>query len=236
VQVPYLVIAAVVGLIALLVFLTKMPLISIESESGMPREGIGHSRFKALLTARHLKFAVIAQFFYVGAQICIWSYFIDYSIEVMPGTPEKTAAYYLSLSLFFFMAGRFLGTLLMHFVAPARLLAIYAVISIALCAAAVVADGIPAVIALGLTGPCMSIMFPTIFALGIRGLGGNTEIGSSLIIMAIIGGAIFPPCMGFFADFTTVQLSVLLPLACFAVVLMFAGFEVRSGKQGLIQE
>lgn len=233
VQIPYLVIASVVGFIALLIFLTKMPHISAQSGTNLLEENKKGLRIRELLASRHLRFAVIAQFFYVGAQVCIWSYFIDYSIEVMPGTAEKTAAYYLSLSLFFFMVGRFLGTFLMHFVAPTRLLAVYAVISVALCATAIIADGMPAVIALGLTSPCMSIMFPTIFALGIRGLGGNTEMGSSLIIMAIIGGAIFPPCMGFFADFTTVQMSVLLPLVCFLVVLMFAMYEMRSGKRNL---
>ncbi|HEX7028414.1 MAG TPA: L-fucose:H+ symporter permease [Gammaproteobacteria bacterium] len=228
VQVPYLVIAAIVGLIALLIFLTKMPHIIAPSGNAVPQDGRGRSRIRELMSSRQLKFAVLAQFFYVGAQVCIWSYFIDYCIEVMPDTPEKTAAYYLSLSLFFFMIGRFLGTFLMHFVSPTRLLAAYAVIAVALCTTAVVADGMPAVIALGLISPCMSIMFPTIFALGIRGLGGNTEIGSSLIIMAIIGGAIFPPCMGFFADFATVQLSVLLPLTCFVVVFLFALYEMQS--------
>lgn len=235
VQMPYLVIAAVVGFIALLIFLTKMPHIAAPEKPGMfDRAGSGHSKIGELLTSVQLKFAVIAQFFYVGAQVCIWSYFIDYTLEVMPGTAEKTAAYYLSLSLFFFMAGRFLGTFLMHFVSPTKLLAAYAVISIGLCLTAMLAGGMPAVIALGLTSPCMSIMFPTIFALGIRGLGRNTEVGSSLIIMAIIGGAVFPPSMGFLADFTTVQLSVIVPLACFLVVLLFALFELRSDRRGSI--
>lgn len=233
VQVPYLVIAAVVGFIALLIFVTKMPHIAAQGETNLLEENHKGSKIRELFASRHLKFAVIAQFFYVGAQVCIWSYFIDYSIEVMPGTAEKTAAYYLSLSLLFFMIGRFAGTFLMHFVSPTKLLTIYAVISIVLCLTAMLADGMMAVIALGLTSPCMSIMFPTIFALGIRGLGGNTEIGSSLIIMAIIGGAIFPPCMGFLADFTTMQLSVILPLICFLVVLLFAFFEMRSDKRNI---
>lgn len=234
VQMPYLAIAAAVGFIALLIFLTKMPHIAAPDNAGIPEEaGGGRSKTGALPASGHLKFAVIAQFFYVGAQVCIWSYFIDYSLEAMPGTAEKTAAYYLSLSLFFFMAGRFLGTFLMHFVSPTKLLAAYAVISIGLCLTAMIADGAPAVIALGLTSPCMSIMFPTIFALGIRGLGPNTEMGSSLIIMAIIGGAVFPPSMGFLADFTTVQWAVIVPLVCFLVVFLFAFFEMRSDKRSV---
>jgi FHS family L-fucose permease-like MFS transporter len=226
VQIPYLVIAGVVGLIAFLIFITKMPHITAQRE--LRKSESKQTAVRELVSSPHLKYAVIAQMFYVGAQVCIWSYFIDYTIEVMPGTAEKSAAYYLSLSLLFFMIGRFLGTFLMQFVKPARLLAVYAAVSIGLCIIALAADGILAVIALGLTSPCMSIMFPTIFALGIRDLGGNTEIGASLIIMAIIGGAIFPPAMGFFADFTTVQISVFLPLICFLVVFLFSVHEVRK--------
>jgi FHS family L-fucose permease-like MFS transporter len=225
VQIPYLVLAGVVALVAVLIALTKMPHITPAGDNQK------HATLRELIASPHLIPAVIAQAFYVGAQVCIWSYFIDYTIEVMPGTAEKTAAYYLSLSLFFFMVGRFLGTLLMQFVAPAKLLAIYAGISTALCLVAVVLDGMPAVIALGLTAPFMSIMFPTIFALGIRDLGRNTEMGSSLIIMAIIGGAVLPPAMGYLSDHTTVQLSVLLPLACFAAVFWFGLTETRKLAQ-----
>jgi FHS family L-fucose permease-like MFS transporter len=225
VQIPYLVLAGVVALVAVLIALTKMPHITPAGDNQK------HATLRELIASPHLIPAVIAQAFYVGAQVCIWSYFIDYTIEVMPGTAEKTAAYYLSLSLFFFMVGRFLGTLLMQFVAPAKLLAIYAGISTALCLVAVVLDGMPAVIALGLTAPFMSIMFPTIFALGIRVLGRNTEMGSSLIIMAIIGGAVLPPAMGYLSDHTTVQLSVLLPLACFAAVFWFGLTETRKLAQ-----
>jgi FHS family L-fucose permease-like MFS transporter len=225
VQVPYLVLAGVVALVALLIAMTKMPHITPQSAV---QGDAKHATVRELLSSPHLKAAVIAQAFYVGAQVCIWSYFIDYTIEVMPGTAEKTAAYYLSLSLLFFMIGRFVGTLLMQFVAPARLLGIYSAISAALCLIAVVLDGMPAVIALGLTAPFMSIMFPTIFALGIRDLGRNTELGSSLIIMAIIGGAMLPPVMGFLSDYTSVQLGVLLPLICFAVVALFGFTETRK--------
>ncbi len=229
VQTPYLVLAGVVALVALLIAITRMPHITPAAASS--GKGVQHATVRELFASPHLKAAVIAQAFYVGAQVCIWSYFIDYTIEVMPGTAEKTAGYYLSLSLFFFMVGRFLGTLLMQFVAPARLLAIYAGISAALCLIAVLLDGMPAVIALGLTAPFMSIMFPTIFALGIRDLGHNTELGSSLIIMAIIGGAVLPPVMGYLSDHTSVQTSVLLPTLCFVAILLFGILEMRKLKR-----
>jgi FHS family L-fucose permease-like MFS transporter len=134
VQVPYLVIAAVVGLIAVMFAVTRMPHIAGPGGAAAPagRRGVAG----ALLASGRLRFAVIAQFFYVGAQVCIWSYFIDYTIETMPGTPEKTAAYYLSVSLVGFMAGRFFGTLMMRFVAAEKLLALYAAVNILLCAIA----------------------------------------------------------------------------------------------------
>lgn len=229
VQMPYLVIASVVGLIALMIYFTHMP--HICGDNGVAKTTGRRASIRELFSVKHLRFAVIAQFFYVGAQVCIWSYFIDYSTEAMPGTAEKTAAYYLSISLLFFMVGRFFGTFLMQFVAPKKLLAVYAALNVALCTLAVAAAGMPAVAALGLTSFFMSIMFPTIFALGIRSLGENTELGSSLLIMSIIGGALFPPAMGFLADFTTVQWSVLLPLICFFVVMLFALFEIRSAGE-----
>ncbi|HEX5055594.1 MAG TPA: L-fucose:H+ symporter permease [Gammaproteobacteria bacterium] len=219
VQVPYLVLAGAVALVAFLIAITRMPQITPPDEAS----GDGHKRaLRELMAAPHLKPAVIAQAFYVGAQVCVWSYFIDYSIEVLPGTTEKQAAHYLWLSLTLFMLGRFLGTLLMQFISPARLLAAYAGAGAGLCGLAIALDGIPAVVALGLTSPCMSIMFPTIFALGIRGLGKHTELGASLIVMAIIGGAILPPAMGFLSEYANMRLSVALPLACFLAVLLFA--------------
>jgi FHS family L-fucose permease-like MFS transporter len=229
VQLPYLALAGVVALVAFLIAITRMPHITPPSE--IAGDGDRHATVRELMTSPHLRPAVIAQAFYVGAQVCIWSYFIDYTIEVMPGTAEKTAAYYLSLSLFFFMVGRFLGTLLMQFVAPFRLLAVYAAVSVLLCGVATLLDGPPAVIALGLVSPCMSIMFPTIFALGIRGLGRNTELGSSLIIMAIIGGAVLPPIMGYLSDLASVQLAMLLPMLCFVAVFHFAFSEARKLAQ-----
>lgn len=214
VQMPYLILAGVVALIAVITFFTKMPHIS-GGESNQS------SRFSDLLKERGLMQAVIAQFFYVGAQVCIWSFFIDFCQDASSGLNEKTAANYLSISLLLFMLGRFAGTALMSVLPANRLLLIYALINIALCAIAAISSGMVAIVAIGLTSPFMSIMFPTIFALGVQGLGKHTELGASLIIMAIIGGALFPLGMGFIGDHS-MNLAMIVPIICFVVIAVFA--------------
>lgn len=223
VQTPYLVLAAVVVGIAIITFFTNMPRLAISASEGASSPG----KFTDLLGESKLIRAVLAQFFYVGAQVSIWSYFIDFSQASAPGLPEKTAAYYLSVSLLGFMLGRFAGTALMSVIAAERLLLIYAAINLALCLLAVTTTGMTAIVALGLTSVFMSIMFPTIFALGVTGLNKNTELGASLIIMAIIGGALFPLLMGYISE-ASMSLSVLVPTLCFAVVAVFAWQASRA--------
>lgn len=218
VQTPYLGLAAITTILALVIFLIPFPRLELEGES---RRWFDRS----VLRFRHLRHAVIAQFFYVGAQVGIWSYFINFAQD-LTGAPEKTAANYLGFSLIAFMIGRFTGVALMGRIAPQRLLTLYAVLNVLLCIVAAGAAGMAAVIALGATSFFMSIMFPTIFALGIRDIGEHAKIGSSLIVMAIIGGALFPPLMGLISDLTaSIQYAMLVPAVCFAVVFFFG----RSG-------
>ena len=244
VQTPYLSIAALVVVIASLVALTRFPSASRGSLQGMSQgmsQGLSQNRAQdrardntpgmtrdkrprvslaGLFRHRSFTWAIIAQFFYVGAQIGVWSYFIDFTKELSPATPEKSAAFYLSASLFSFMLGRFVGTFLMNFFAPRRLLGAYALINVALVLIAISASGLTAVLALGATSFFMSIMFPTIYALGLARLGEQAEIGSSLIIMTIISGAIMPPLMGYFSDAVDVQSAYLLPLMAYALVFV----------------
>lgn len=215
VQGPYLALAVFVVMLAIAIARVRLPAIprSADQMTGTLR---------AALRNRQLVGAVIAQFFYVGAQVCVWSYFVDFVKHLMPATPEKTAAYLLSGSLLLFMTGRFAGAALMHRIRPTRLLAIFAIANVILVALAMTLAGNAAVAMLALTSFFMSIMFPTIFALGIRDLGEGTALGSSLIIMAIIGGAVFPPLMGLLSERTDLQAALFLPLACFAIVGAFA--------------
>ena len=214
VQGPYLAVATVVILIAALIWITPFAP-STRSNSVDKQSGV----WSRLFAQRNFVWAVVAQFFYVGAQIGTWSYFIDFTKELTPENSEKTAAFFLSASLLSFMVGRFTGTFLLTIFAPRKILMSYASINILLLLFALFASGMPAVIALGVTSFFMSIMFPTIYALGLEDLGEEAEIGSSVIIMTIISGAFIPPAIGYLADATYVQLAYLVPLMCYAVVL-----------------
>jgi FHS family L-fucose permease-like MFS transporter len=225
VKVPYMVIAAGVLLLLGLFFFSKLP----EGEA-VQENTKGSFSFK-VLKIPSVKWAVIAQFFYVGAQVCVGSFFIRFSKYTMD-LPEKSAAYWWGyIAMVGFMVGRFSGTFLMKYIKAERLLAIYAVMNMILLGIAVSTHGKIAVYTLMAVPFFMSIMFPTIFALGVKGLGEETKIASSLIIMSIVGGAIFPLFMGQISDATggNIQLAYIVPLVCFAVVLLFA-LRQKSGE------
>ncbi|AMR32277.1 fucose permease [Mucilaginibacter sp. PAMC 26640] len=215
VKLPYLALGIILVLIAVAFSFTKLPKI---------QNNEGHTASKNILHAfkhRHLSWGVAAQFFYVGAQVSVFSLFILYATHAA-GISEIKAADYLGICGGAFLAGRFAGTALMRFFKSENLLAIYAIINITLCLVAVFAHGIITVYTV--IGICffMSIMFPTIFALGIKDLKGDTEFGSSLIIMSIVGGAIIPRLFGYVSDATgNIQMGYYVPLVCFAVVALF---------------
>ncbi len=214
VQVPFLIIGAVVLAVALLIQRTPLPDIIEEADAVTPAGG-------SILAEKNLLLGVVAQFFYVGAQVCISSFFIRF-VNQVAGLGEKTAALLLSGALLGFMVGRFFGTFLMRYIAPARLLALYSLLNIGLLAVAILSRGILSVYMLVGVEFFMSIMFPTIFALSIRGLGAKTKVGSSLVIMAIMGGAVFPVIMGRVSDLSSMQTAYLIPAICFVPVLYFA--------------
>ncbi|BFM19057.1 L-fucose:H+ symporter permease [Gilvimarinus japonicus] len=226
VQGPYLVIAAVVIAWALLVAWVKFPATAKDCDDTEPV--LRKRDFCALLKRPYYRAAVTAQFFYVGAQVCIWSFMIRYGQEAMPDTGEKALATYLSFSLVAFMVGRFVSTWLMGYIKPARLMLIYAVVNIGLCALAMFSANQAGLIALAATSFFMSLMFPTIFALGIKGLGAEAKAGSSLLIMAIIGGAILTAVMGLVSDISSIHTAVLVPLICFVVIALFARTSERQ--------
>jgi len=213
VQIPYLIIGLVVLSVAFLLYKTHLPEI-VETDNSLEIEG-------SILKEKNLMFGVLAQFFYVGAQVCISSFFIRFS-ERVAGLEEKSAAFFLFIALMGFMIGRFVGTALIRFIPAPKLLAIYSIINMGLLLIAVFTHGkIPVYVLMGVEF-FMSIMFPTIFSLGIRGLGSKTKEGSSLIIMSIVGGAVFPVIMGRVSDLSSIQMAYLVPAACFIVVLLFA--------------
>jgi FHS family L-fucose permease-like MFS transporter len=225
VKMPYLVLGAVVLLWASLIALKKFPAIQSEHE-----DSGDHGHFSDLLKHRHFLLAVFAQFMYVGAQVGTWSYLIQY-VQDSTHLPEKPAANYLIASLVAFGIGRFVSTALMRVVRPNLLMGSYAVINVLLVTVGVLHPGWIGVWAMVLTSFFMSLMFPTIFALGLKGLGPNTKIGGSLIVMAIVGGAALTPLMGLINDRThSIALAYLVPLAGYACVAAYAFLGAARGK------
>jgi FHS family L-fucose permease-like MFS transporter len=129
------------------------------------------------------------------------------------------------------MLGRFAGTFFMQYIQPRKLLIIYSIITILLSVLAIIGTGMVVVYTLIAIAFFMSIMFPTIFSMGIEGLGHNTKIGSSLIVMSIVGGALLPPVLGFISDATgSIQNGYIVPLICFSVILLFAFNGHKTNK------
>lgn len=215
VQMPYLFIGIAVCLLAVAVAVTRFPAVEPQARK------IRTLPFR-VLRYRRLRWAVVAQFFYVGAQVGVWSFFIDFSKDIMPWLSDRKIAFLLSASVGMLMVGRFTGAFIQRRILPAKLLAAYAAANIILCFVASLSHGVVAIAALWSTSFFMSIMFPTIFALGIEGLGEEAELGSSLLIMSIIGGALIPPSMGLLADRLGAQVIMIIPALCFAICFAFA--------------
>lgn len=216
VKTPYMILGSIILVIAILFALIKLPEIT-DDEGHVAGKHIFHA-----FRHRHLRWAVAAQFFYVGAQVCVFSFFILYAVKAA-GIDRVKAADYLGWGCgMAFMIGRFAGTFFMRFMKPAKLLALYAFLNTLLCAVAVFSHGLIAVYAVIGIAFFMSVMFPTIFSLGIKELGGDAKYGSSLIVMSIVGGAIMPPMMAQISDVTgNIQNGYIIPLLCFVVVFLF---------------
>ena len=218
VKMPYMILGGFLIVLALIFYIMDLPEIgSEEPKSDKAKSGVFDT-----LKYNHVRWAVIAQFFYVGAQVCVTSFFIRMAISG-GGVDEKTAGWYLSAYGLLFMIGRFVGSVFVKFIRPAKLLSLYSFICILMSLVAIYADGKFVVLALGGLGFFMSIMFPTIFSLGIEGLKEETKPASSLIVMAIIGGAIFPVIMGGIIDSMgdNIQIGYIVPFLCFFVVWYF---------------
>jgi len=222
----YVGIAAIVLLVALLFFRTPMPEVK-EEELVVDR---GKHVGKKLFQHTHFVWAIVAQFFYVAAQVGIAALFINYCTEKKVGIDNEYAAYLLSGSLILFTIGRFIGTALMKFIAPNKILALYALINVLLCFVVIIVPGIVSVYSLMAIFFFESIMFPTIFALGVKNLGAYTKKGASYIIMSIVGGALVPVGMGALAQSYSTPFSYVIPLVCFVVVFVFGvyGYKIKT--------
>jgi FHS family L-fucose permease-like MFS transporter len=221
VRLPYAVIVGTFLMVALMIALAKLPEIH-EEKTVKDAKGLGGAT-----SYPHLLKGVAAQFFYVGAQVGVASFVIRYVQHTHYGMLDTQAANYLKLHLLGFMIGRFAGSALMKKVQPAHLLAMFAIGALASVLLVIFAGGAFALTGIVLLGFFHSIMYPTIFALSIRGLGSYTERGSSLVVMSILGGAVIPAAMGCISDLSNISDAFVLPLVCYGVVLYFAMYGYR---------
>ncbi|MEM6800785.1 MAG: L-fucose:H+ symporter permease [Bacteroidota bacterium] len=228
---PYVGLAVFLILLALYFLATKMPVASDTDK----RLDFGPT-FTRLLKNSTYTWGVIAQFFYVGAQICVWSFTIRYVMQELSLNEEAASTYYIA-ALILFTLSRFVFTAMMERISPAKLLGYCSLAAMAFSAGVMFLGGMPGVICLiGISG-CMSLMFPTIFGLASEGLGEDRKIGGSGLIMAILGGALLPMLMGQVSDvFDSINLAYLVPLLCFGVVYYYAIqpktiFQAQSEKE-----
>lgn len=223
---PYIGVGFVVVGVAIFFQRTTFPPVAEEQEQGPAQSG-----YRDLFRHRHFILAVAAQFFYVAAQTGVNSFFINYTTETMPGISNAQAALILSLGgMGLFWAGRLSGSFLMRSIQPHRLLSVYAALCMLLMLIVIGEFGWFSVTALFITYFFMSVMFPTIFVLGLKGLGPLTRRASSFLVMAIVGGALCPVVMGYIADQSAMRWGFAVPLACFAFVLFFGlrGYRIRD--------
>jgi MFS transporter, FHS family, L-fucose permease len=217
---PYLVITGIFLLVAALIFFSRLPEVAVPGSDEADDSTDGGA--KTIWAYPHLIKGVIAQFFYVGAQVGVGSFVIRFVKHTMPDTPEKLAAQFLVGHQVGFMIGRFAGSAIMKRVPAPRLLTIFGIGALVSVAVGIATSGVVSVIAIVLVGFFNSIMFPTIFALSLKNLGSLTKRGSSLLVMSIIGGGLIPPAMGRISDASNIQLAFLVPLLCYMYVIYFA--------------
>lgn len=225
---PYMLIGTLVLIVAVLFWRIRFPAIKEESKEAESSAG---GSLRDLLKYPHFVLAVVAQFLYVAAQTGINSFFINYVTEEIPTLTNQQAAQILGFGgMGLFWLGRFTGSMIfMRIVRPNRLLALYAVVNVVTMILVVAGLGWTSVVSLFSTYFFMSVMFPTIFALGIKGLGPLTKKGSSILVMSIVGGALIPVLMGRIADVSTMALGFIVPLVCFCFIVYYglSGYKVR---------
>lgn len=219
---PYLMISAILLVVAILFMITKFA-----ANTATFKKEIQEGEKFFILKHPQLLWGILTQFFYVGAQVCVSSFFILYATNVI-GLTEYHATNYLGLLLLGFMLGRYIGSFVMRYVKAEKLLFLYAVISIFLMLFIVIIGGSGALWAFIALEFFMSIMYPTIFSLAIRNLHGYTPIAASYLVMSIIGGAVFPPVLGYLSDVTgNIQMAYLVPLICFIPVAYFGWMQMK---------
>ena len=239
ISIPYIGLGIFVLVILIIISLTKMPKTAHEDKMS-----IGES-FKKLFANKNYKYGVLAQAFYVGAQIMCWTFIFQYvdNINKTFGL-ELTATYYNITAMILFLIGRWIGTGLMKSINPSKILMVFGIGGVLCAAGAIVLQGMPGLIALVCISIFMSIMFPTIYGIALKDMGDEAKIGSAGLVMAIVGGALMPVLQGSILDwggsgFADVQVlgfipevnfSFILPLICLAVVTLYGYSTYKTSK------
>jgi FHS family L-fucose permease-like MFS transporter len=219
------VIAGLFLAVAALIFFSQLPEVREEDDAeATPNAVVG---LRGLWPYKHLLKGVLALFFYVGAQVGVASFVIRFVQYSLPGLPEKQAANYLKLHLLGFLIGRFAGSAIMKRIAPSRLLSLFGMSALICLTVVLLGTGVAPLWALVLLGFFHSIMFPTIFALSLKHLGPYTKLGSSILVMATLGGAVFPAIMGYVSDVSNIRYGFWIPFFCHLCVLYFAARGYR---------
>lgn len=224
----YVGVALFLILVWILIKMTPMP----KASEDAPMDSLANG-FKRLFSNKNYMFGVLAQFFYVGAQIGVWSFTIRYVMLELDMNESDASDYYM-MAIILFTASRFVFTALMKFIRPSILLALTSALAIIATLVVIYAQGMIGAIALVTISGCMSLMFPTIYGLAAEGLGDDTKLGGSGLIMAILGGAIFPVIQGYVSDsFESIHLSYYVPAACFLVVMAYGIYHYRRKNEML---
>ena len=223
---PYLAIGAVIVVMFLIILFTKMP-----KNADQSHDIHIMTTLRRLVTLKRYREGVIAQFFYVGAQIMCWTFIIQYGTRVfMAEGMEEQAAEVLSqrfniYAMIFFICSRFIATFLMRWISPARLLTIFGILAMVFTTGVILSHDRTGVYCLVCVSGCMSLMFPTIYGIALDGLGDDAKFGAAGLIMAILGGSVLPPLQAMFIDAGMTNFSFILPFVCFLVVTVY-GYRV----------
>ncbi len=223
---PYLAIGAVIVVMFLIILFTKMP-----KNADQSHDIHLMTTLRRLVTLKRYREGVVAQFFYVGAQIMCWTFIIQYGTRVfMAEGMEEQAAEVLSqrfniYAMLFFICSRFIATWLMRWISPARLLTIFGILAMVFTTGVILSHDRTGVYCLVCVSGCMSLMFPTIYGIALDGLGDDAKFGAAGLIMAILGGSVLPPLQAMFIDAGMTNFSFILPFVCFLVVTVY-GYRV----------
>jgi len=223
---PYLAIGAVIVVMFLIILFTKMP-----KNADQSHDIHIMTTLRRLVTLKRYREGVVAQFFYVGAQIMCWTFIIQYGTRVfMAEGMEEQAAEVLSqrfniYAMLFFICSRFIATWLMRWISPARLLTIFGILAMVFTMGVILSHDRTGVYCLVCVSGCMSLMFPTIYGIALDGLGDDAKFGAAGLIMAILGGSVLPPLQAMFIDAGMTNFSFILPFICFLVVTIY-GYRI----------